>query len=100
MIATAVEPSPMRMPGLRAAQLFCSTITWSPGFKPDAKMSDISAFLGSNGLKIIGGPTADGVFRLAIPAANAADYAKQLSLIAAQPFADTVIEGRKPADGG
>ena len=69
-------------------------------FKPDAKMSDISGFLGKNGLKIIGGPTADGVFRLGIPAANAADYTKQIGLIAAQPFADTVIEGRKPVDGG
>jgi len=69
-------------------------------FKPDAKMSDISAFLGNNGMKVIGGPTADGVFRLGIPAANTADYAKQLSLIAAQPFSETVIEGRKPVDGG
>ncbi|TPK74907.1 anti-sigma factor [Mesorhizobium sp. B2-4-12] len=69
-------------------------------FKPDAKMSDVSSFLGGKGLKIIGGPTADGVFRLAIPAANTADYTKELGLIAAQPFTETVIEGRKPADGG
>ena len=69
-------------------------------FKPDARMSDVSGFLGSNGLKIIGGPTADGVFRLGIPAANAADYTKQIGLIAAQPFTETVIEGRKPVDGG
>ncbi|RWG22717.1 MAG: anti-sigma factor, partial [Mesorhizobium sp.] len=27
-------------------------------FKPDARMSDIAAFLGQNGLKIAGGPTA------------------------------------------
>jgi hypothetical protein len=69
-------------------------------FKPDARMSDISGFLGGNGLKVIGGPTADGVFRLGIPAANATDYTRQIGLIAAQPFTDTVIEGRKPADGG
>jgi hypothetical protein len=69
-------------------------------FKPDARMSDISAFLGGNGLKIIGGPTTDGVFRIGVPATNAADYTKLLGLIAAQPFSDTVIEGRKPADGG
>ncbi|RUX35061.1 anti-sigma factor, partial [Mesorhizobium sp. M7A.F.Ca.CA.002.11.2.1] len=69
-------------------------------FKPDAKMSDISAFLGSNGLKIVGGPTADGVFRLGIPAANAADYTRQIGLVAAQAFTETVIEGRKPVDGG
>ena len=29
-----------------------------------------------------------------------ADYTKQLGLIAAQPFTETVIEGRKPVDGG
>ena len=69
-------------------------------FKPDAKMSDIAAFLDQNGLKIIGGPTADGVFRIAIPAKTGADYAKLVGLIAAQPFAETVIEGRKPVDGG
>jgi hypothetical protein len=69
-------------------------------FKPDARMSEISSFLGSNGLKIIGGPTADGVFRVAIPAASAAEYTKLLGLVASQPFTDTVIEGRKPADGG
>jgi len=69
-------------------------------FKPDAKMAEISAFLGQNELKIVGGPTADGVFRLGIPAKTAADYERLLGLIAAQPFAETVIEGRKPVDGG
>ncbi|MBZ9976294.1 anti-sigma factor [Mesorhizobium sp. B2-7-3] len=69
-------------------------------FKPDAKMADIAVFLDANKLKIIGGPTADGVFRLAIPATTAADYEKARSLVAAQPFAETVIEGRKPVDGG
>ncbi len=69
-------------------------------FKPDAKMSDIAVFLGENQLKIAGGPTADGVFRLGIPATTAADYEKVLSLIAAQPFAEAVVEGRKPVDGG
>ncbi len=63
-------------------------------------MSDIAVFLGQNGLKIAGGPTASGVFRIAIPAKTAADYTKLLGLIAAQPFAETVIEGRKPVDGG
>lgn len=69
-------------------------------FKPDAKMADIAVFLGENQLKIVGGPTADGVFRLGIPATTAADYEKVLGLIAAQPFADAVVEGRKPVDGG
>ncbi|TPM40209.1 anti-sigma factor [Mesorhizobium sp. B2-3-4] len=69
-------------------------------FKADAKMADIAVFLDANKLKIVGGPTADGVFKLAIPATTAADYEKARGLIAAQPFAETVIEGRKPADGG
>ncbi|RWN67158.1 MAG: anti-sigma factor [Mesorhizobium sp.] len=69
-------------------------------FKPDAKMADIVAFLGEHQLKIAGGPTADGVFRLGIPATTAADYEKVLGLIAAQPFAEAVVEGRKPIDGG
>lgn len=69
-------------------------------FKPEAKMADIAAFLDRNRLKIAGGPTADGVFRIAIPAETGDDYKKLLGLIAAQPFADAVIEGRKPASGG
>ncbi|RWQ27920.1 anti-sigma factor [Mesorhizobium sp.] len=69
-------------------------------FKPDAKMADIVAFLGEHQLKIAGGPTAEGVFRLGIPAATVADYEKVLGLIAAQPFAEAVVEGRKPVDGG
>jgi hypothetical protein len=69
-------------------------------FKPDVKMSDIVAFLGEHQLKIAGGPTAEGVFRLGIPVTTAADYEKVLGLIAAQPFAEAVVEGRKPVDGG
>lgn len=69
-------------------------------FKPDAKLSDIVAFLDQNQLTIAGGPTADGVFRLGVPAKTAADYQKLLGLIAAQPFTEAALEGRKPADGG
>jgi hypothetical protein len=69
-------------------------------FKPDARMADITAFLGQNGLKIASGPTADGVFHLTIPANTAADYDRIVGLIAAQPFADAVVQGRKPVDGG
>ncbi|MER9212634.1 anti-sigma factor [Mesorhizobium sp. M0663] len=69
-------------------------------FKPDAKLSDIIAFLDQNQLKIAGGPTADGVFRIGVPAKTAADYQKLLGLIAAQPFTEAALEGRKPADGG
>ncbi|MGX5841689.1 anti-sigma factor [Mesorhizobium sp. ArgA1] len=68
-------------------------------FKPEARMSDIAVFLDQNGLKIAGGPTASSVFRIAIPAKTGADYAKLVGLIAAQPFTETVIEGRKPVDG-
>ncbi|MER9076378.1 anti-sigma factor [Mesorhizobium sp. M0904] len=68
-------------------------------FKPDAKLSDIVAFLDKNQLTIAGGPTADGVFRLGVPAKTAADYQKLLGLIAAQPFTEAALEGRKPADG-
>ncbi|MER8544457.1 anti-sigma factor [Mesorhizobium sp. M0684] len=69
-------------------------------FKPDAKLSDIVAFLDQNQLKIAGGPTADGVFRVGVPAKTAADYQKLLGLIAAQPFTEAALEGRKPADAG
>lgn len=67
-------------------------------FKPEAKMADIAAFLTANGLKLAGGPNGDGVFRVALPAGTvAADYDRLLGLIAAQPFADAVLQGRKPA---
>lgn len=66
-------------------------------FKPDARMADIAALLGDNGAAIIDGPTASGVFRIAIPAETVADYDRIVGLIAAAPFADTVTAGRKPA---
>jgi hypothetical protein len=69
-------------------------------FRPGAEMADISAFLVENGAAIAGGPTAGGVFRIAIPAKTAADYDRLVGLIAAQPFTETVSEGRKPANGG
>ena len=69
-------------------------------FRPAAEMADISAFLVENGAAIAGGPTAGGVFRIAIPAKTAADYDRLVGFIAAQPFAETVSEGRKPANGG
>lgn len=69
-------------------------------FRPDAEMADISAFFVENGAVIAGGPTAGGVFRIAIPAKTSADYDRLVGLIAAQPFAETVSEGRKPTSGG
>lgn len=66
-------------------------------FKPEAKMSDIAALFGDSGVTIIDGPTASGVFRVAIPAETVADYDRILGTIAAASFADTVTAGRKPA---
>lgn len=79
--------------GEDAARLPFALVT----FKPDAKMSDIAALLGDTGASIVDGPTASGVFRIAIPAETVADYDRILGLIAAAPFADTATAGRKPA---
>jgi hypothetical protein len=68
-------------------------------FKPDATMADISAFLDANDAVIAGGPTAGGVFRIALPVKTVADYDRVLALIAAAPFAQSVTAGRKPTDG-
>lgn len=68
-------------------------------FKPDATMADIAAFLSDNGLKIVTGPNADGIFRIALPAKTAADYDRLLGTIAGQPFVGTALAGRKPSDG-
>lgn len=65
-------------------------------FKPDAKMADIATLLGDTGATIIDGPTASGVFRIAIPSETVADYDRIVGAIAAAPFADTVTAGRKP----
>ena len=48
----------------------------------------------------LAGPAAGGVFKIGIRAVTAADYDRIVGLIAAQPFAETVVPGRKPADGG
>lgn len=68
-------------------------------FKPDAAMAEISAFLDANDAVIAGGPTAGGVFRIALPVKTVADYDRVLALIAAAPFAQSVTAGRKPTDG-
>jgi hypothetical protein len=69
-------------------------------FKPEAKIADIAAFLGENGATVLAGPAAGGVFKIGISAETQADYDRLVGLIAAQPFADTVVPGRKPDDGG
>ena len=63
-------------------------------------IADISAFLADQGATIISGPAAGGVFKVGIPAETTADYDRIVGLIAAQPFADTVLAGRKPDNGG
>lgn len=68
-------------------------------FKPEARMDEVAAFLSGNGAAIIGGPSATGVFRVAIPVKTVADYDRILGLIAAQPFVQSVVAGRKPRDG-
>lgn len=65
-------------------------------FTPEARMADIAAFLADNGAAIVSGPTAGGVFRIAISAETAADYDRIVGLVAAQPFAQSVTPGRRP----
>jgi len=69
-------------------------------FRPEAAIGDINEFLSGNGAVVISGPAAGGVFRIAIPASTPAEYDRLVGLIAAQPFAETVLPGRKPDDGG
>jgi hypothetical protein len=69
-------------------------------FKADAKLAEIAAFLDANDAAIIAGPLPGGMFRIALPVKTVADYDRLVGLIAAQPFTDTVIPGRRPADGG
>lgn len=68
-------------------------------FKPDAGMAAITAFLDENDASIAGGPTAGGVFRIALPVKTVADYDRVLALIAAAPFVQSATAGRKPSNG-
>ncbi|MGE0502419.1 MAG: anti-sigma factor [Rhizobiaceae bacterium] len=67
-------------------------------FRNDARMADIAAFLDANGLAIAGGPSASGVFRIAVQTEDQAAYDRLLGLIAAQPFVESALAGRKPDD--
>ena len=69
-------------------------------FTPEARVAEVAAFLADNGASLIAGPAAGGVFKVAVTAGTAADYDRIVGLIAAQPFAESVVPGRKPADGG
>jgi anti-sigma-K factor RskA len=69
-------------------------------FKPEAKMADIAAFLDQNHAVIIAGPLPGGIFKIGLRARTIADYDKLFGLIAAQPFVESAIAGKKPvADG-
>lgn len=68
-------------------------------FKPDAKMADITAFLADNRATILSGPAAGSIFKVGIPVETIADYDRMLGLIAAQPFTEVVLAGRKPSNG-
>jgi hypothetical protein len=68
-------------------------------FKPEARMADIATFLSDNGAVVIGGPSAGGVFRIAVPVKTVAEYERVFGLIAAQPFVEKAMVGRKPKDG-
>jgi anti-sigma-K factor RskA len=69
-------------------------------FKADARMADIVSFLDANDAEIVAGPLPGGIFRVGLHAKTVADYNRLTGLIAAQPFVESMIPGRKPADGG
>ena len=100
LVQTVMEPGgpggPVEIAGTDAQNMPFALVT----FKPDARIADISAVLSGQGAVILSGPAPGGVFKIGIPAKTAADYDRIVGLIAAQPFADTVMAGRRPANGG
>ena len=64
----------------------------------EAAIDDAGA--GNGSMVVIAGPAGGGVFRIGLPATSGAEYERLVGLIAAQPFVDTVLPGRKPDDGG
>src|SRR5690606_41866676 len=96
VMAPGARAGPIESAGTAAANTPFALVT----FKPGARIADISAVLSGQGAVILAGPAAGGVFKIGIPAKTAADYERIVGLIAAQPFAETVSAGRKPANGG
>ena len=100
LVQAVTEPGgrggPVEIAGTEQADMPFALVT----FKPDARIADVSAFLSDQGATIVSGPAAGGVFKVGIPAETTADYDRIVGLIAAQPFADTVLAGRKPDNGG
>jgi anti-sigma-K factor RskA len=100
LVQTVMEPGgpggPVEIAGTEAQNMPFALVT----FKPDARIADISAVLSGQGAVILSGPAGGGVFKIGVPAKTAADYDRVVGLIAAQPFAETVMAGRRPANGG
>jgi anti-sigma-K factor RskA len=99
LVQTVMEPGgrePVQIAGTEENNLPFALVT----FKPDARLADIVAFLSAQHATIVSGPAAGGVFKIGVPAETTADYDRIVGLIAAQPFADTVLTGRKPENGG
>ena len=100
LVQTVMEPGgrggPVEIAGSGQADLPFALVT----FKPNARIADIAAFLSGQGAALVSGPAPGGMFKIGIPVKTAADYDRIVGLIAAQPFADTVLTGRKPDNGG
>jgi hypothetical protein len=99
LVQTVMEPGERRsveIAGTERPELPFALVT----FKPEARLAEVAAFLSDINASIVSGPASGGVFKVGVPADTAEDYDRIVGLIAAQPFADTVLTGRKPANGG
>lgn len=69
-------------------------------FKQDAKLAEIADFLDRNHAVIVAGPLPGGIFKIGLRVRTVADFDRLVGLIAAQPFVESAIAGKKPvADG-
>jgi hypothetical protein len=69
-------------------------------FKADARMGDIAGFLDHSHAVIVAGPLPGGMFKVGLPAKTVADYDRLVGLIAAQPFTESAIAGKRPVGNG
>jgi anti-sigma-K factor RskA len=65
-------------------------------FKPDARLSDITALLKASGAQIAEGPSPSGAFKINVSAAAIVDYDAVAAALAKSPLVETLIPGRKP----
>lgn len=68
-------------------------------FRADAPMSAVQAELDAVDATIIAGPLAGGMFRVGVPAKDAADYDRLVAALAASPSVEAVTAGRRPGNG-